>query len=74
MGEQCRLVSAEEARGWIALLTADVDGQEEEGVAIFCPECAGVEFGTGSWRTSPRTKSRQSMIGVRARGELPKRA
>lgn len=43
--EECRLVSDEEARGWIALLAEDVHGQEPISVAVFCPERARVEFG-----------------------------
>jgi hypothetical protein len=43
--EECLEASDEDARGWIALLTEDVDGIEPIGVAVFCPECARVEFG-----------------------------
>ena len=43
--EGCGLVSDEEARGWIALLAEDVDGLEPISVAVFCAECARVEFG-----------------------------
>jgi hypothetical protein len=42
--EECRLLSDEDARGWIALLAEDVDGIEPMGVAIFCPNCARGEF------------------------------
>jgi len=46
--EECRLVSDEDARGWIALLADDVHGLEPISVAVFCPECARVEFEYGS--------------------------
>jgi hypothetical protein len=46
--EECRLLSDEDARGWIALLAEDVDGIEPMGVAIFCPNCARGEFEYGS--------------------------
>jgi hypothetical protein len=42
--EECCLVSDEEARGWIALLAEDVHGLEPMSVAVFCPDCARVEF------------------------------
>jgi hypothetical protein len=38
-------VSDGEARGWIALLAEDVNGLEPMSVAVFCPQCALVEFG-----------------------------
>jgi hypothetical protein len=43
--EECLEESDEQARGWVALLAEDVDGLEPMSVAVFCPECARVEFG-----------------------------
>jgi hypothetical protein len=43
--EECLEESADEARGWIALLAEDVHRLEPMSVAVFCPECARVEFG-----------------------------
>ena len=37
--------SDEKARGWIGLRAEDVEGLEPISVAVFCPECARVEFG-----------------------------
>lgn len=42
--EQCLEESEQEARGWIALLAEGVHGLEPMSVAVFCPECARVEF------------------------------
>lgn len=42
--EECLEESEDEAEGWIALLTEDVEGLEPISVATFCPECARVEF------------------------------
>ena len=44
-GEECLAESDEAAQGWIALLAEDVYGHEPISVAVFCPECARVEFG-----------------------------
>ena len=43
--EECLTESDDAARGWIALPTEDVHGLDPTSVAIFCPECARVEFG-----------------------------
>ena len=43
--DECLEESDEEAQGWIALPMSDVHGIKPDGVAIFCPECAAVEFG-----------------------------
>jgi hypothetical protein len=43
--EKCGAETDDAATGWIAHLPEDVEGLEPMSVAVFCPECARVEFG-----------------------------
>jgi hypothetical protein len=43
--EECGCASRGRARGWIALVGEDRDGSEPPCVGLYCPACAGEEFG-----------------------------
>lgn len=43
---ECAADASPDAHGWRALLTVgDEDAEDDEEVAVFCPECAAREFG-----------------------------
>ena len=53
--DECRCVSDDEARGWVAFLGEDTDGIEPTTVATYCPECAAEEFGYKAEQAVERT-------------------